>query len=120
MSRRRAWGVAMRGLSFLAIVAVTTVACSPDAGAPRSSQPFIRDRDGRVLILRGTNVSSSAKSAPDRLPDIDAGDPPLLARQFGFNFARYLIFWDAVEPQPGAIDQAYLDAVERSFLPPAP
>jgi endoglycosylceramidase len=72
---------------------------------------FITDAQGRVLILHGANVSGSAKGHPQRLPWVDADDVARLARDFGFNFARYLIFWDAVEPQPGVIDTAYLDAV---------
>jgi endoglycosylceramidase len=72
---------------------------------------FITDEQGRVLILHGANVSGSAKYHPQRHPWVGQADVARLARDFGFNFARYLIFWDAVEPEPGVIDAAYLDAV---------
>jgi endoglycosylceramidase len=73
--------------------------------------PFITDAQGRALILHGANVSGSAKNHPERLPWVNQAAVSRMADDFGFNFARYLIFWDAVEPQPGVIDQAYLDKV---------
>jgi endoglycosylceramidase len=73
--------------------------------------PFITDAQGRALILHGANVSGSAKNHPERLPWVDQAAVERMADDFGFNLARYLIFWDAVEPQPGVIDQAYLDKV---------
>src|SRR5262245_45042684 len=73
--------------------------------------PFITDAQGRALILHGANVSGSAKNHPQRHPWVDQAAVQRLADDFGFNFARYLIFWDAVEPQPGVIDHAYLDQV---------
>jgi endoglycosylceramidase len=35
-----------------------------------------------------------------------------LATDWGFNFVRYLILWDALEPQPGEYSQSYLNKVE--------
>lgn len=74
---------------------------------------FIRDEDGRVLILRGMNIMSSSKGHPERLPTLAEGDVERYARQWGFNVVRYLIFWDAVEPSPGAYGTAYFDATEE-------
>lgn len=74
---------------------------------------FIRDPDGRVLILRGMNVMSSSKGDPERLPTLKEEDVERYARQWGFNAVRYLIFWDAVEPSPGQYDTAYLDETEE-------
>lgn len=68
-------------------------------------------RDGRALILHGVNVASSAKSDPQRLPVISEAEVQRLARDFGFNFARYLILWDGLEPQPGQINTGYLDRI---------
>src|SRR5262245_62005190 len=88
--------------------AVLLLACSEPA--PRR---FITDAQGRALILHGANVSGSAKNDPARLPWVTQSDVERMARDFGFDFARYLIFWDAIEPQPGVIDQAYLDQVQQ-------
>jgi len=90
---------------LLALVLALLAGCKP------LPPHFITDEQGRALILHGANVSGSAKGHPQRLPWVDADDVARLSRDFGFNFARYLIFWDAVEPQPGVIDTAYLDAV---------
>jgi endoglycosylceramidase len=74
---------------------------------------FVRDDDGRVVILRGMNIMSSAKGNPERLPDLEEQDVERYARQWGFNVVRYLIFWDAVEPSPGEYDTAYFDETEE-------
>lgn len=74
---------------------------------------FIRDADGRVLILRGMNIMSSAKGHPERLPTLAEGDVERYARAWGFNVVRYLIFWDAVEPSPNEYDSAYFDETEE-------
>ncbi len=74
---------------------------------------FVRDDDGRVMILRGMNIMSSSKGDPYRLPDLEEADVERYARQWGFNVVRYLIFWDAVEPSPGVYDTAYFDKTEE-------
>lgn len=79
----------------------------PDEPLPR----YLKDAEGRSLILHGVNVASSAKGAPDRLPTFTTDDADRIARDWGMNFVRYLIFWDAVEPEPGVYDDAFLDAV---------
>ena len=73
----------------------------------------MRDAEGRVVILRGMNIMSSAKGNPDRLPDLVKEDVERYAELWGFNVVRYLIFWDAIEPSPGEYDQAYLDKTEE-------
>lgn len=93
----------------------------PLLGCDAPHQAFVRDDRGRALVLHGLNVSSSAKgptwhsgapSAPDDgLPWITEADAHRISRDWGFNVARYLIFWQHVEPQPGVYDDAYLDQV---------
>ena len=95
-----------RALLPLALLLAAVLGCGPPL-----PPPFITDAQGRALILHGANVSGSAKNHPERLPWVDEAAVRRTADDFGFNFARYLIFWDAVEPQPGVIDTAYLDAV---------
>ena len=74
---------------------------------------FVRDDDGRILILRGMNIMSSAKGHPERLPDLEEQDVERYAQQWGFNVVRYLIFWDAIEPSPDQYDTAYFDKTEE-------
>lgn len=75
--------------------------------------PFITDGQGRVLILHGVNVMSSSKSDPLRMPNITEADALRMARDWGFNFVRFLIFWDAAEPAPGDFDEHYFDRIEE-------
>jgi len=81
--------------------------------AQREDMPFIRDDQGRALILHGINVASSAKNDPQRIPVFTRDDALRLSKDWGFNFVRYLILWDAVEPEPGEINQAYFDLVQE-------
>ncbi|MCC6647698.1 MAG: cellulase family glycosylhydrolase [Polyangiaceae bacterium] len=84
-----------------------TPAPEPQAESPR----FITDAKGRVLILRGINTSNSTKADPDRSPRLTDADIDRIAHRWGFNFVRYLILWDALEPSPGQIDAAYLERI---------
>lgn len=84
-----------------------------DGGAP--ARAWIRDEAGGVLVLRGTNVEGASKWADDFLPphyETEA-DFARLRRELGMNAVRFLVFWEAVEPAPGAYDDAYLAEVRR-------
>ena len=97
-------------LLLCALVLLAGTGAHPSAENPR----FIRDEQGRALILHGINVSSSAKDDPQRLPWVEQADVVRLASDFGFNFARFLLLWDALEPEePGVYDETYLDLVEE-------
>lgn len=74
---------------------------------------IIQDQYGRQLILHGLNTSSGAKGEPLRNPWIEERDVDREDKEFGFNFVRYLIFWDALEPQKDVFDEAYLDRIEQ-------
>ncbi len=81
--------------------------------APPDDARFVTDAQGRVLILHGANVSGSAKTSPDRMPDISEDEVHMLSHEWGFNYARYLLSWDGVEPQPGVYDETYFQGVEK-------
>ncbi|MCB0507333.1 MAG: cellulase family glycosylhydrolase [Bacteroidetes bacterium] len=74
---------------------------------------IIQDQYGRQLILRGLNTSNSAKADTLRSPWIVESDVARENNDFGFDFVRYLIFWDAIEPQKDVFDDTYLDRVEQ-------
>jgi endoglycosylceramidase len=95
---------------------ISLAACSSSAPAEPVEEGtyFIRDDDGRVLILHGMNVMGSAKGDPGHVPvDITREYVQHYGREWGFNFARYLILWDGVEPTLGEYDDEYLDATEE-------
>ncbi|MFC9786263.1 cellulase family glycosylhydrolase [Rhodococcus sp. NPDC127528] len=83
---------------------------SGDGGAVSPS--YLKDQSGRSLVLRGFNTASSAKSAPDGMPEFTEADLEREHADMGTNFVRFLISWRSVEPAPGQYDQAYLDRVE--------
>jgi endoglycosylceramidase len=71
---------------------------------------FIRDEDGRALLLRGLNLAGSHKVTPyfsfQEEPDyVRVRDP------WGMNAVRFLVTWAAIEPARGFYDETYLDAV---------
>ena len=76
-------------------------------------QFYITDSQGRALILHGINVSNNAKNDPLRVGTIDKETIFRFSRDFGFNAVRMLIFWDAIEPEKGVFDQAYLDRIKE-------
>jgi len=71
---------------------------------------FIRDDEGRALLLRGMNLAGGHKSAPyfsfHTLEDFKR-----VRDDWGMNSVRFLITWAAVEPEQGVFDDAYLDAL---------
>lgn len=87
--------------------------------AVRGDDPAIVDDLGRQVLLRGVNVV--------QLGDYYQADPaspptfPLTRRDmeaiaaFGFNHIRLIIHWSAIEPEPGRIDEAYLDRIEEAI-----
>lgn len=72
---------------------------------------YLTDDQGRALFLHGLNTSGSAKGDPDRLPWITEEDVRTEYDAMGTNFVRFLIQWQALEPEEGVYDEEYLDAV---------
>lgn len=85
---------------------------SPPEDAPRVTFPWITDDQNRVLILHGANIDGSAKSTPDHMPIQDRATIERMVTDWGWNHARFLIFWDGLEPTAGTIDSEYLDRIE--------
>ena len=95
--------------SRLLLTALLCVVACVAPGCEGSDEPqlphiedtaYITDAQGRVLILHGVNVMNSSKSDPGRMPSITASDAQRMASDWGFNLVRFLIFWDAAEPEP--------------------
>jgi endoglycosylceramidase len=109
------------GVAALALLATAACSSSEEAIAPAGGDDakgfhvengFIRDPQGRALILRGMNLSGRHKYAPY----FDFQEPPDYARirdPWGMNMVRFLVTWAAIEPVEGVYDETYLDALER-------
>ncbi|HEY8087138.1 MAG TPA: cellulase family glycosylhydrolase, partial [Polyangiaceae bacterium] len=106
MARRSLTAAAAAGLAAV-------VACSDNGTqlpAVSVSRGFLRDGQGRALVLRGANVSGKNKEPPY----FDFQGPSDFARMrpdWGMNGIRFLVLWSALEPTEGQYDAGYLDAV---------
>ncbi len=76
----------------------------------RVRTPWLLDQSGRVIILRGVNLAY--KKAPFYPPDLSYEDLWAL-KQWGFSVIRLAIFWEAIEPEPGQYNLAYLVQIQR-------
>lgn len=68
---------------------------------------WLRDAQGRALLLRGMNLSADAKTPP-YLPIPDERHLQRLA-EWGMNCIRLVLVWEAIEPRRGEYNHAYLD-----------
>ena len=68
------------------------------------------NESGQEVILHGVNVLCRDAKLGHIYPGLEEGFAYF--RRMGFNLIRYGIFWDAVEPAPGKIDDEYLRKVK--------
>jgi len=71
---------------------------------------WITDATGRVVILHGVNMVSKRPPYSPAAAGFDGSDAAFLA-EHGFNTVRLGLIYKAVEPSPGAYDDAYLNQI---------
>ncbi len=88
-------------------------------GTVWSDGTWLRDPQGRVILIHGINVSQKTPPyLPDSLPPTGktiTGAAAYFAsiKQAGFDAVRLIIIWAGLEPTPGTIDQQYLDQIHQ-------
>ena len=68
---------------------------------------FLKDKDDRIVIYHGVNVSNFSKGNSSYLPWQTKEDFARL-KTWGFNLVRYLVFWKAIEPNKGQYNGTYI------------
>ena len=112
-------------LSPSAVAASTTDRTAPKARAPLSrlhatvgARPGIFDESGDRVLLSSVNVIGLGEyyqANPDLVPTVPLrrADFEDIARR-GFNSVRLVLSWSALEPTPGAYDEAYVARIKRA------
>jgi endoglycosylceramidase len=72
---------------------------------------WLRDREGRVVILRGINAGGDSKIPPFEPFPTEASAEQI--KSWGMNGARYVTVWEGIEPENGIYNDAYLDRMEE-------
>ena len=69
------------------------------------------NESGKEVILHGMNILARERTNGHIYPGLR--ESFAWFHKMGFNLIRYGIFWDAVEPAPGKIDEEYLSKVKE-------
>lgn len=82
-------------------------------GLPNSKKEvYFKDYYNRIKIYRGVNVCNYSKAALDLLPWHTEQDYARL-KDWGFNLVRFLVFWEAIEPEKDKYNFDYLNKVKK-------
>lgn len=95
---------------LLLLIILTVRNC---AYTENTNRKFIKDKEGRSLILHGVNVNADAKHDSLRVGWPQKQDYADLSEKWGFNFVRYLVLWDGIEPIKGQYDTAYFARIRE-------
>jgi endoglycosylceramidase len=107
--------------NFLLVIAISGCISSNTPTAHYtawSDHNWIRDAQGRVILIHGINVSQKLPPyLPDSLPptattsDVETYFTNI--KHAGFNAVRLIIIWAGLEPTPGTINQQYLEQIKQ-------
>ncbi|BBH18500.1 hypothetical protein Back2_27870 [Nocardioides baekrokdamisoli] len=106
----RRLGVLVAALGLLAAPAARAV---PGGASIGSAGVWMTDAAGRVVILHGLNQVYKVAPYTPSAGGFSDDDAAFLAAN-GFNAMRLGVIWAAVEPRPGAYDDAYLASLSQT------
>ena len=89
---------------------VDPAAASGPVGTLSHEGRWFTDETGRVVLLHGTNVVQKFPPVPPAEKGFGEDDAAFLAEQ-GFNVVRLGAVFGGIMPDPGRIDQAYVDSI---------
>ena len=96
--------------AFAALLVCSTAAAQPPRFVSVSGTRFL-DATGKTLVLHGINVAN--KNPRDGyMGNFGASDLDSI-HAWGMNCIRLAIFWDGLEPQPGKINEEYLNRIAK-------
>ena len=94
-----------------ALVLAATVWVSSAGASPalplNHARRWITDADGRVVIVHGTNMVYKRLPYYPSAAGFGEEDAAFL-QSIGFNAVRLGVMWQALEPEPGVFDEAYV------------
>ncbi len=114
--------VRIRFAVVVVVSAMSVVACvpRPNFAAPVGPRPelghsgrWFTDRWGRVINLRGVNFVQKFPPISPAAAGFGADDARFLHDE-GFNVVRLGVVFGAVMPEPGVIDQGYVDSIAET------
>ncbi|MBW1877821.1 MAG: cellulase family glycosylhydrolase [Deltaproteobacteria bacterium] len=94
------------------------IGCPGPADAPETPEPYAWhwvQADGRMVVHRGVNLNNHAKRRPEHHHGLDPTELALLPAN-GITLVRFLVFWEAMEPEEGIYDETYLAQVRADLL----
>lgn len=105
---------------FFVLVLLLGLLAPAVSGAENEGAPLLKVEDGRLLdqagrqvFLWGMNVGE--KSSARRHESWHEAEDFRNLRRWGMNAVRLLLFWSAIEPEPGRYDETYLASVDASI-----
>jgi endoglycosylceramidase len=78
----------------------------------KGENKYFLDKEGRIQIFHGVNICNNAKWVDERLPWHSDREYQML-KDHGFNIVRFLIFWEAIEPEQGKYNTEYILKVKE-------
>lgn len=112
----------LKNIALLAVIIALTAGCKKSGDTATSNVSiaqvhtdgrWFKDSQNRVVILRGINVGGNVKWAPFdfRMEEADWD----VLYNWGYNVARLLIIWEAIEPEEGVYSEEFFQKVDQQI-----